>query len=336
MKTAARVAAVLIALSLAACGSSGGGGSTSTARAPSTTPGTETPAPISSSAPTYPVSITNCGRTYTYKSAPRRVVLGWPRDADTMTALGLGAKVVGYIAGKFGPAPTGIDAKKLSDEYTVSPETMLAAEPDFFLANGDSQLSGSQGTVTPKDLEAVGAHAYVMSLNCMNNSAKTTVTNVYTDITNLGMIFGVPERAAALITKLKARVAAATADSGATRPRLAYVNVYQDKLYALNGDLYNTQIVGAGGTNLLAGLKMSFSEISAEKVLTLDADAIVCEYNTSAGDTAAKQTAAVRAVLGDSPSGRDTKIIAVPDYLAEAPGVAAIEAVEYLAKRLYS
>ncbi len=114
------------------------------------------------SATGYPVTITNCDKTYTYQRAPQRVVTGWPTTVDTLSDLGIGRSVVGYVSGEFGPPPRDIKPQKLSDKYVPPTETILAARPDFFLANGDSQLSGESGSITRTDLEKI-APRFVMS-----------------------------------------------------------------------------------------------------------------------------------------------------------------------------
>lgn len=295
----------------------------------------DSPPSTSAASSNYPFTIENCGRTYTYTQAPRKVVVGWPTTVDTLTALGVGSTVTGYISGEFGPAPQGVDAKALSTEYAPSAETILNARPDFFLANGDSQLSGSRGGVTTDDLSRIGANTYVMGENCKDSPGGTTVETVYQDITNLGRIFDVPDKAAALIGTLRARVAATAARRGNTAaPRIAYVNVSAGKLYALSGLSYAAQLEGVGAVNVFADLKESFSEISPEKVLTLDADAIVFEYYVNT-ETADQQKAEITKQLGDSRAVRDGKVIAVPDYLSEGPGIAVVDAIELIAKGLY-
>jgi iron complex transport system substrate-binding protein len=303
----------------------------------SASPATSTTAPASTPAAksNYPFTIENCGRTYTYTQAPTRVLVGWPKTVETLAALGVGSTVTGYISNKFGPAPQGVTAKALSTDYTPSAETILSAKPDFFLANGDSQLSGSRGSVTPDDLSKIGANAYVMGNDCKDFKGGTTVDTVYQDITNLGRIFNVPDKAAALNSTLRARVAAAAGLRGsAPAPRIAYVSVYEDKLYALSGLSYAAQVEGVGGVNVLADPNQSFGEISSEKVLTLDVDAIVFVYNFEL-ETIDQQKSKIVKVLGNSRAVRNGKIVGVPNTLAEGPGVAVVEAIELIAKTIY-
>lgn len=283
----------------------------------------------------YPFTINNCGRTYTYTQAPKRVVVGWPTTVDTLTALGLGSRVTGYLSSSFGPPPQGVNAKALSKDYIPSAETILGAQPDFFLANGDSQLGGERGGVTPQDLSESGASTYVMGNNCKNSTGGgRAVDTVYTDITNLGRIFDVPAKARALNSTLRDRVAAAAARRGDGKaPRIAYVNVTSGKLYALSGLSYAAQITGVGGVNVFSDLKQSFAEISPEKVLTLNADAIIFEYYTNI-ETAAQQKNEIVKRLSNSKAVHDGKIIGVPAYLSEGPGIAVIRAIETIAKDL--
>ena len=321
----------VVAVSLVALGTAGvlgcGDSSQSAQSAPTPTP--------SAGAGTYPVTISNCGTTHTYERAPQRVVAGWPTTVDTLSDLGVGRSVVGYVSGEFGPPPRGIAPEKLSDKYVPPTETILAANPDFFLANGDSQLSGESGSITRADLEKIDANTYVLGRNCADLDGATDLNVVYEDVTNLGAIFGVPDKAATLNDELRRRVAAAKAlRSEATQPRVAYVNVFEDKLYALSGLTYAAQLEGLDAVNVFGDIKESFAEISPEKVLTLDADAIVYSY-ANAQETEAEQRAAIIALLGNSEAVRAGKLIGVPVHLSEGPVVAVIEAIELIAKSLY-
>lgn len=263
------------------------------------------------------------------------MVTGWPTTVDTLSDLGVGRSVVGYVSGEFGPPPRGIAPEKLSDKYVPPTETILAARPDFFLANGDSQLSGESGSITRADLEKIGANTYVMGRNCGDLTGSTDVNTVYEDITNLGMIFGVPDAAKSLIDDLRARVTAAQELRGeAERPRVAYVSVFEDKLYALSGLSYAAQLEGVDAVNIFGDIKESFAEISPEKVLTLNADAIVYSYG-NAQEPEAEQRAAVVKLLPNSKAVRSGKVIGVPVHLSEGPGVAVIEAIELIARGLY-
>ncbi len=258
----------------------------------------------SAGADAYPVTISNCGTTYTYERAPQRVVTGWPTTVDTLSDLGVGRSVVGYVSGEFGPPPRDTRPEKLSDKYVPPTETILVARPGFFLANGDSQLSGESGSITRADLEKIDANAYVLGRNCANVKGATDVNAGYEDITNLGAIFGVPDKAKALIDELRARVAAAQELRGeAERPRVAYVNVFENKLYALSGLSYAAQLGGIDAVNVFGDLNESFAEISPEKVLTLNPDAVIYSYG-NAQEPEDEQRAAVVKLLRNSEAAR--------------------------------
>ena len=86
--------------------------------------------------------------------------------------------------------------------------------------------------------------------------------------------------------------------------------------------------------NIFADLNESFAEISPEKVLTLNPDAIVFEWYP-AQETEAEQKAAVVQRLSNSEAVRSGKVIGVSAHLSEGTGVAVIEAIELVAKGLY-
>ena len=283
----------------------------------------------------FPVKVGNCGHSHTYRKAPKRIIIGWPEDAKTLTALGVGRSVIGYLGGKFGPAPGLPNAKKLANEASASAEKILTARPDLFITHGEYQANGKSGAPSVADLAKAGAGVYVLGGYCTGFVGAMSIDTVYRSVSDLGRIFGVPGKAAKVIGQARKRVAATRALRGKRKaPRIAYVGVFDGKLYALKGLSYATQISAIGGVNVFAGLKGNFPEVSAEKVLTLNADAIVYSYGAEA-ETSAKQRADVVKLLGSTKAVKSGRIIAMPVRLSEGDGLAVIDAIETMARDVY-
>lgn len=298
------------------------------------TPPTDTAITATEAAPSaFPVTVTSCGREYTYTRAPERVVVGSPTSIETLAGLGVEDAAVGYTAGDFGPPPAG-GAAELSGAYLAPREVLLDADPDLLLVNAEIQVTGGEGTVSYADLEQVGANVYVLGEYCQDSPGDTGVDAVYQDITNIGAIFGVPERAADLIADLEHRVAIASDLRGDREPpRTAYVQIFDGDLYALAGAGYAAALDAVGAINVFADIEENFALVSPEAVLRLDADAIVFVYDFT-GDEAAARTE-VETVLAGTAAVDNGVLVGVPSYLPEGAGVTVVDIIELIARGLY-
>jgi iron complex transport system substrate-binding protein len=270
----------------------------------------------------YPVTVDSCGRTFTYRQAPDRVVLGFPGTLSTLDALGVGGSVHGYVAGSFEPLPAGYPSRivEVSPDYNPPREAVIAAKPDLFLSNGESQVT-TDGAVSYDDLRGVGSHVYVLGGYCADRPAPRTIDVVYNDITALGSIFGVPEKATTLVTELTGKVTAAKEKVSGRSLRVAYVQVHDGKLYALSGYPGAAVISALGLTNEFGDLTENFAEISTEAALTRKPDVLVVSY---VGDTRQKAVDDVKALLRSTPAAQNGRVFAVKGGDFESGGVAIV------------
>jgi iron complex transport system substrate-binding protein len=173
-----------------------------------------TPSSVGSSAPSastagYPVTIENCGNTLTFDKAPERVVTLYPPTTEIMLALDLAEHIIGI-----GSAESGGILPEYEGAYKVLPvlsaaeggtpkELLISAQPDFVFDNQpDYFYDASQGFATREELAANGAQIYSLTAKCKGSSPEASVESVDTDLTNLGQIFGVSERAQTQIAKM--------------------------------------------------------------------------------------------------------------------------------------
>lgn len=234
------------------------------------------------------VTVTNCGKKVTYDRRPERVVTNDVGITELMFALGLEHRMAGYVM----PADKGsIDHLPYKDAYKkvkwlskdrVTKETALAARADLVFAGWNYGFN--ENALTPDELHKAGIDTYLLTESCRNARTGTSrgimppLDALYTDLANLGRIFGVEDRAQKLIRQYKARVAAvrAKAPQGADRPSVFLYDSGQDQPFTSGRYAAPEQIISeAGGTNLLHDLKDSWTTVGWETVVKRNPDVIV-------------------------------------------------------------
>ncbi|WP_328405090.1 ABC transporter substrate-binding protein [Nocardia sp. NBC_00403] len=187
----------------------------------------------------YPITLDNCGRTYTYTEAPERVVVmngGSVGEVSSLIALGVGNRILANAqsygssdvpgrAAAIAALPTGgIAYNSMQD---IPREAMLAQHADFVLSTGGGGFAADQGFATREQLAAAGANTYVPRANCGVTGAVTgtpTVEDSYAMLRDLGAVFDVPGRAEQLIDESRRKIAdTVAAVAGATEKNVLLV-----------------------------------------------------------------------------------------------------------------
>ncbi|WP_072806181.1 ABC transporter substrate-binding protein [Rhodococcoides yunnanense] len=285
----------------------------------------------------YPVTVTSCGVDYTYDAPPSRALLGAPGVIATLDALGVADSAIGYANGSY--VFDGIDRfpglTSNTDDYAPSREFLIGASPDLFLSNDEGQLGG-QGSAGPDDLDTASGNLYVLGEYCSNSPAPTTIDAVYTDVENLGAIYGVPDKAAEVVTSLRGRVAAARASNTDTAQlSAAVVQSFDGKLYALSGSYYSAVVEALGMNNEFADIDGNFAEITPEAALSAAPDVVLVQYAGSDKDASAAVTE-ISAVLANSPAVQNFRVYPQNEADFQAAGVRIIDAVESAADNVFS
>lgn len=272
--------ALLAGLTLAGCG-----GSTSN------TTGTTASA---SGGHHYPVTITNCGTPTTFEHAPTRAVSNDINTTEDMLALDLAHSMVGT----FGVTGDGPVAEPVPKQYLaafhsirdVSPEyftlePLVGLHPDFLFAGWNYGLQ--QGTnLTPQGLAKYGIKTLALTESCAHvqpAKEQVSIENTYQDLTNLGAIFNVPVRANKLIAQMKSQIAAVQAKV-ATLPRVSVFDYDSGTSapFTAPGLATPTALIElAGGSNIFASLKQSWTSVSWEQVIARKPQCIIInDYGT--------------------------------------------------------
>ncbi|MFF8729767.1 ABC transporter substrate-binding protein [Streptomyces sp. NPDC015171] len=246
------------------------------------------------------VTLTNCGREVTYDKVPERVVTNDVGITELMFALGLEDRMAGFAMpddkGDLGAVPwkDGYDKVKWLSKDQLTKENVLEADADLVFAGWNYGFR-EDGGFTPDALKKLGIPSYVLTESCRNGRTESArgimppLDALYADLTNLGKLFGVEKRAAALIDGFKKRIAEvrAKAPRGADRPSVFLYDSGQDTPFTSGRYAAPEQIITeAGGVNVMHDVADSWTTTGWETVVERDPDVIViCDY----GDVGAEQ-----------------------------------------------
>lgn len=259
---------------------------------------------------------------------------------EMMLALGLGDKIVG-TGFLDGPVPPGQRAAAAGipqlAQQVPGREALLGVSPDFVYAGWESNLT-DQGAGDRAGLLADGVRSYVSPAACKNKKYQPnplTFGTVNDEIRELAAIFGVPERAEALIAKNDAVLAAAkklAPTQGGRAPRVLWYSSGTSQPYVGAGIGAPAMIMRElGWQNVFAGIDDTWASVSWEEVVAADPELIVL---VDAGWNPASKK---KAELAAGPA-KDVDAVRQQRYLtirfpATEAGVANAEAVRSLAEQ---
>ncbi len=312
---------LLLSVLVAACGAGVGGTAVARGAAP----------------PGFPVTVTNCGMTTTYQRPPQRVVTMNQHATEIMLALGLEDRMIGtaYLDDRILP--------EYRDEYRRIPvlaerypsyEVLLAAAPDFVYAGFASAFSEQEGRSRQRLREA-GVKTHVNPQDC--TSGPTTMQQLWNELRTVATIFGVEQRAQALIEQLKGELAAVTRALGDVEPVSVFVYNSGTKAPLTPGGhaMASTIVRLAGGGNVFAGLNRDRAiTVSWEQVIRRNPQAIVILEYGSTSVAEKKQALLSNAALADIPAIKKARFAVLP-LSATVLGVRAPRAVAELARQLH-
>lgn len=232
----------------------------------------------------FPVTVESCGRQVTIDKAPTHAASYGSNLTEIMLALGLQDHMAGFIgqgdrlkASTFNDFPAIADLPELQRSYP-SLELFLEKEIDFYFA-GWSYGMRVGGEVTPDTLSAYGIPVYELSESCvrLGREVRPTFEYLYRDLENLAAIFGVPERAAALISGYRKRIAAVEeAVRRKDRPNIFIYDSGERVAISAGGYSMPQAIVeAAGGSNIFSDVASSWIRIDWETMVDRNPAAIV-------------------------------------------------------------
>lgn len=290
----------------------------------------------------FPVTVQSCDREVTFDAAPKAAVSNDVNLTEMMLVLGLAETMVGYtgVSGwkTFDPdIREGVkELPELSAKYP-SREVLLGAGADFFFAGWNYGMKVG-GEVTPETLAPYGINVYELSESCIHimQKPKISMEDMYTDLLNLGRIFGVEEKANDLVNGYRNDLSKILASllPLSKAPRVFVYDSGEDAVFTAGRYAMPTAIIeAAGGVNILDDLEKSWAEVGWEAVIDRDPEVVVI---VNYGDVTAEQKIAFmkgNPALANIDAVKNDRFV-VLEYIEATPGPRNIAAVAKLAKAL--
>lgn len=288
------------------------------------------PATETGSAAGFPATVTSCGRTLTFDAPPQRVVILSSMIARDLVALGVGDRIVGQSGTDFfAPPPETADVPVLSESNETSTESILEARPDLVISDLAYRLDPAQQGASLDQLEQAGIQSYVAAAGCTTNYTEGRFDDVFTDLGNLGKIFGVEARAEQLEEELRADVADVERRvAGQPDVSVFEGTIYGDQFYPVVG-IGLEALDMAGGESIFPVVEDPNAIISKEEITVRDPQAFV--FQSSYPSTLDEQNEAenIRADFPTTAAVRDDRIYFVGYSSSTLPG-SAVETVASL------
>jgi iron complex transport system substrate-binding protein len=290
----------------------------------------------------HPVTVASCDREVTFDAPPARAVSNDVNLTEMMLALDLADRMAGYtgISGwnKLDPEMTaGVAAlPELSAKYP-SKEVLLGADADFYFAGWNYGMRVG-GEVTPETLAAFGIPVYELTESCAHvmDKAPASLDDMFADLTALGRIFGVEDRAEALVAGYRAELAETLAglEPLARAPRVFVYDSGEDAPFTAGRyAMPHAMIEAAGGVNVMEGFDTSWGTVGWEAVLEADPEVIVIvDYGEVTAEEKMEFLRRSPALSGIDAVANDRFVTL--DYVEATPGPRNVDAVATLARAL--
>jgi iron complex transport system substrate-binding protein len=295
------------------------------------------------SAAAFPVTVKSCNRDVTFDAAPARAISNDVNLTEMMLALKLQDRMVGY---------TGVSGWKTLDESLrkgvqelpeLSPkypskEVLLNADADFYFAGWNYGMKVG-GEVTPETLAPFGIKVYELTESCIHIMAKNkpTMDDMFVDLLNLGKIFGVEDRAEALVAGYRKQLADINTRIGAVeKPVRVFVYDSGTEKPFTSGrfGIPTAMIEAAGGVNIMEDVEKSWTEVSWEPVIERNPEVVVI---VNYGEVTAEQKIAF---MKENPAFKNLDAVkqdrfVVLEYVEATPGPRNVQAIDRLAKAFH-
>jgi iron complex transport system substrate-binding protein len=300
-------AATIVSLSLitAACGDDA---------ATQPDPSITVPVPTEEPSDGFPVTVDVAGTPFTLDARPERIVSLSPSATEGLFAVGAGPQVV--AADEFSDFPAEAPTTMLSG-FTPNVEAIVAYAPDLVVVSYDpGDLVAS--------LSATGVPVLVLD-------AAVDLDDVMRQLLILGAVTGNTDTAAALVTDLEARIAAAVASAPALDEPLTYFHLLDETLFTVTSSTFIGSVYGLFGLVNVAdaadpdGSAFGYPQLSPEFLVDADPDLVFL----ADGDVA---SFAALPVLGQLRAVGDDAVIALAPDVSSRWGPRIVDFIEQIAR----
>jgi iron complex transport system substrate-binding protein len=322
VQSAFKIAACLAAGAvLAACGSSG----------------TKHHSAGSGAAGGFPITFSECGKSYTFTKPPK-ILVDTPQAATVVAAAGGNrtGHIVAYAQG--GDEPLGTASATMarvpqtSKNSPPSKDVIVSAGPDLVISHSVPPELATQ-------LSALGIQSMTVNNGCetypSTHGGHTGYDAMYSDITVIGRLLGTSDYAANSVAKMKQSIAHVEQQARALpQHSVGMIAPYAGDVYALGAtSLEDTELRSVNMTDAFSGINGSFVPISGEKLIALKPWAIVIAYSPGFGSDEAQSLKALTSLPGADQldAVKNKRVILMDDvYLTARPA----DAVQLLYTKL--
>lgn len=273
----------------------------------------------------------NYGRTVEITKVPEKVVTLGPNCTELFIALGLQDKIIGTSLSNHSRGP--LDEYK--EAYENIPElTHASATREAVLSSGADFIYGidwefGEEALDLDELSTFGITTY------MNRA--TTLDEIYQEISDLGKIFQIEDKAEAFIQDQKERIAQVETNVATQKP--IKVLVYDsggNGVFTCSGSNFETLLIEkAGGKNIFDDLKdAQWVTVSSEEVLHRQPDVILIhDYDAPSLEEKIKEIKADPA-LSQLECVKQERFVSIP-LESVLPGDRMAYTIEHFAKGFY-
>lgn len=161
------------------------------------------------------------------------------------------------------------DLPELAPKYPTI-ENLLSVDPDFFFAGWYYGMKPG-GDVTPETLAKFDIPVYELTESCVHldkNRPDVSLETLYGDVRNIASIFGVSEKAEALIESWQTRVGEVEKAAGANQAlRVFLYDSGDEKPFTAGRFAMPTALIAAaGGVNIMDDVETSWGRVGWESV----------------------------------------------------------------------
>ncbi|MGL5423338.1 MAG: ABC transporter substrate-binding protein, partial [Serratia fonticola] len=230
------------------------------------------------------------------------------------------------------------DIPELAPKYATL-ETLLAAKPDFFFAGWNYGMKVG-GEVTPQTLAPYGIDTLVLTESCVHThkvDKPASMDLLYGDIEKLGVIFDRQDKAEALVSDWKARLAALPKPAvGAKVQKVFLYDSGEDKPFTAGKyAMPDAMIRAAGGKNVTHNMETSWATTSWENVAKANPDVIILlDYQTASGADSQQHFLENHPLMQYTNAVQNQRYVKLR-YEQLTPGPANIAAIEKLSHAFY-
>ncbi|MFY9712526.1 MAG: ABC transporter substrate-binding protein [Microbacterium sp.] len=290
------------------------------------------------------VTVENCGREVVVDGIPEAAVGMHPAQTELLLRLGQADRLAGQAQAAAQALPDDIadlaaDVPTIGDVMPPSREDLLSVEPDFVYSPTTYEFTAEQGFASIEQLEQADAAVYVAAGGCKERRMTGEVADLFVDLENLGVIFGVEEAAAELIADGEAElaeIAAAVAD--VEKLRVAQVYVDGTTLQGIGAGVEYDILRSAGAESVFTPDQPAFAgffaaTISPESLATEEPDALVFAVYDDAHEAATREY--LTTTFPDMPAVREGRMVAVSSADVFPGTLGNIKIVRQIAEELY-